>query len=84
MERWFVNEKDCEEHTEILYAHFFRRPLLVKTEVDDKFFIVPNKIIKFKSNITSSLLKHYNSRLVYLALHSRHIINKISKKIRLI
>lgn len=79
LERLFINEKDSVENTEILYAHFFRRPLLVKTGVDDKFIIVPNKIIEYKNNITSSMLKHYNSRFVYFVLQTKKFTKKIFK-----
>ena len=83
LERWFENENGCTESTEVLYTHFFRRSLLVKTRVEDKFIIVPNKILRYKDVISASILKRYNSKFVYLTLRIDNIKQKILRKFRL-
>lgn len=83
LQRWYNNENGGVECAEVLYVHFFRRPLLVKTSVADSFTIVPNKIIRYQDVINSSVLKRHNSLFVYFILHIESIKRKILKKFRL-
>lgn len=52
---YFENGNLCRN--EAMYAHFQKKQLQIETTVDDKFIIVPNKIITYKEDVTLDFIR---------------------------
>lgn len=69
------------EKIELLYAHFYKRRLRVKTDNFESYLIVPNAIVRYKTVIKQNDLFYYNilrnSFCFGISNFSAKILNKI-------
>lgn len=75
-------QNNTVQKEEIMYVHFQKRHLDIKTEIADSFTIIPNRIVKYNANVNKTFLKENVKRHLFYSQYFRIKYTSLRRKVK--